>query len=87
MTTTKPTKLSRRRVNRKLDVKLAAAEGLLITRERENDEPCPGCGDKYDEVYQWAEGHRMEGDDRWFCFCGYTESPDKSGDFDGWRNP
>ena len=58
--------------------------------DRWHKERCPNCEGKYDEVYQYVEEYREEAgiydhDDRWFCFCGHTEVPDKDSTLADWR--
>lgn len=72
---------------RKLQVKRLELWGTVTTRKREDKEPCPLCNGKYDNVYQYTEDHRGMNDDRWFCLCGYTESPDESTTLEQWREP
>lgn len=57
--------------------------GKVVTRKRENPEPCWNCDGVYGRVYQYTDvGHEERGlpvsfrgdRDEWYCYCGYVET-------------
>ncbi len=58
--------------------KLFTDEGLdgrkLEWRKRKNPAPCTNCdGERY--VYRYHGGNEYD-DGRWYCLCGYAETPE-----------
>ncbi len=57
---------------------------MADVRKRRYRYKCSSCGSR-DIVYRWKKKFMASADGRWFCFCGWSEKPDKGSTLKEWK--